>query len=716
MPRGWKAWWKRMTIDDLVRRAARYDRNLARDIDDYLRGRQYGLVYEASKPEWVRLWDKPVAVGDFVNVLPPRGTREDTGADGNPSEVTWLVTGIEDGRASLARPGHDGEHVTADVSDLVATARFDQPIYAGLRETGRVERGGHRPYQVVINGENFHALQALMYCYEGKVDCIYIDPPYNTGAKDWKYNNDYVDGTDVYRHSKWLTFMEDRLRLAKRLLNPKDSVLICTIDERECNRLGLLLEKVFPAARLQMISDCINPKGVSQKNGFRRSDEYIYFVMTGSAAPSALSLGNEWSASAKKALKKKKATTVKLGWTSMMRRGSHSHRTERPGLYYPIYANSNTHMIVQIGEVLQDGVSRGPDIDGLVQILPIRTDGSEGCWQVEPGELRSRISQGRVRLGRRTSYGFVVNYLPDGEYDKVINGIFKVTGHAADGSIIAEPSNQENMSVAPTQWKIASHNSTEYGASFIPSLINRPFPYPKSLYAVEDCLRFFVANKPDALVVDFFAGSGTTAHAVMRLNHQDGGRRRCVCITNNEVSANEQAALTARGLRQGDPEWEARGICEYVTKPRITAAITGETPDGDPISGDYKFTDEFPMSDGFEENAVFFDLTYLEPTAVDADLAFDDIAPLLWMRSGCLGPILTHADGYAIGETYAVLFDYDQVRAFVSAVRAREGVSHVFIVTDVDSQYRSMCRQFGGCDVVRLYQSYLRSFEINTEA
>ncbi len=92
------------------------------------------------------------------------------------------------------------------------------------------------------------------FTHAGKVDCIYIDPPYNSGARDWKYNNDYVDDTDAYRHSKWLAFMERRLKLAKELLNPDDSVLIVTIDEKEYLRLGLLLEQTFPAARIQMVT------------------------------------------------------------------------------------------------------------------------------------------------------------------------------------------------------------------------------------------------------------------------------------------------------------------------------------------------------------------------------------------------------------------------------------------------------------------------------
>lgn len=165
-------------------------------------------------------------------------------------------------------------------------AEYDQPIYAGLKETGRVERGGDKPYQVVINGENYHALETLAFAYAGKVDCIYIDPPYNTGARDWKYNNDYVDGSDAYRHSKWLAFMERRLKLAKQLLNPNDSVLIVTIDEKEYARLELLLESVFPnATGIQTVSITINKNGVARGNQFKRADEYAVFCFFGTAAP-----------------------------------------------------------------------------------------------------------------------------------------------------------------------------------------------------------------------------------------------------------------------------------------------------------------------------------------------------------------------------------------------------------------------------------------------
>ena len=138
--------------------------------------------------------------------------------------------------------------------DLVVVAEFRDYIYPGLVSTGKITRGSDKPFHTIINGENFHALEALTFTHRGKIDMIYIDPPYNTGARDWKYNNDYVGEEDLYRHSKWLAFIERRLKVASALLRKEASVLIVTIDEKEYLRLGLLLEQTFPETRIQMIS------------------------------------------------------------------------------------------------------------------------------------------------------------------------------------------------------------------------------------------------------------------------------------------------------------------------------------------------------------------------------------------------------------------------------------------------------------------------------
>lgn len=267
------------TVQNLVDRAVKLgDRQLAADIRAFAAQRQFGLVFEHNRPERIRLHGKAITRGDIVQILPERGVRE------KPfNKLLWRVESLSNDTASLVAYKtasyyeNDEPPRQAPACDIVAVAEYDQPIYAGLKETGRVERGGERPYQVVINGENYHALETLAFAYAGKVDCIYIDPPYNTGARDWKYNNDYVDGSDEYRHSKWLAFMERRLKLAKSLLNPNDSVLIVTIDEKEYARLALLLERTFPDANaMQMISSVTNPSGSSRAKTFARGGVHLH--------------------------------------------------------------------------------------------------------------------------------------------------------------------------------------------------------------------------------------------------------------------------------------------------------------------------------------------------------------------------------------------------------------------------------------------------------
>lgn len=246
-------------------------------------------------------------------------------------------------------------------------------------------------------------------------------------------------------------------------------------------------------------------------------------------------------------------------------------------------------------------------------------------------------------------------------------------------------------------------------------LPDRTFPFPKSLYAVEDVVRLFVRNKPEAVVLDFFAGSGTTAHAVMRLNKQDGGRRQSIMVTNNEVSADEAMQLRSKALRHGDPEWEALGIFEHIARPRVTAAMSGQTPSGEPIKGDYKFTDESPMADGFEENAAFLELRYLDADDVDLGLAYEDIAPLLWLRAGAQGPVAPRVDDtgkalpYAWTDRYGVLFDEDRWRAFVSS--CPDTARAAFIVTNSPTTFAGIVAELPlSIDTVRLYDTYLSMF------
>ncbi len=217
----------------------------------------------------------------------------------------------------------------------------------------------------------------------------------------------------------------------------------------------------------------------------------------------------------------------------------------------------------------------------------------------------------------------------------------------------------------------------------------------------------------NAVILDFFSGSGTAAHAVMRLNKQDGGKRQCISVTNNEVGADEQKALREQGLRPGDAEWEQRGICDYITKPRVRAAITGNTPDGQPIKGYYKYTDEFPMADGFEENAEFFTLTYETPLAVSYQTAFARIAPLLWMRAGSVGRRIEKlpAAGWDVADAYGLLVDLDKATDFLKTARKAKSLLIAYIVTDDERRFQALARRLPeGVEAIRLYESYLTNF------
>lgn len=690
-------------LTDLIAQVKARDPQMGLDLEAEFKAlskrRAFGLNFERHKPEEVELPGRPVRRGDKVRVLPERGT------SGPSDQRLWVVTRTErvDGKrvAHLRLPVEDNpEEQVALVEDLVVVAAFGDAIYPGLVETGRVERGeADDPFHTVINAENYHALRTLTYTHRGKIDCIYIDPPYNSGAKDWKYNNNYVEGDDLYRHSKWLAFIERRLKIARELLNPSNSVLIVTIDEKEVHRLALLLEQVFPEARIQMISAVINPKGTSRPDLFSRVEEHIFFVLFGDAkVPSVLD-----SSTAGKPVR----------WRYLRREDLDSVRGSRPRQFYPVFISKDASTVMGVGRPLspEEPLDAVTAPEGTTAVYPVREDGLQMEWGLTGPALMKAADQGYVRATPGHQYQpYIISYLTAPNIKKVASGELLVTGTRDDGSkIVVAPTGK--MSRPVTVWKEARHSAGDYGTKIINSLIpNRKFPFPKSLYAVEDTIRFFVGSNPKAVVLDFFSGSGTTAHAVMRLNRQDGGRRQCISVTNNEVSAAEQSELRARGLRPGDADWEQWGICDHVTKPRIRAAITGQTSSGLPVEGDYKFSDPFPMAEGFAANARFFTLTYETPISVSHNRAYARIAPLLWLRAGAQGREISTLPeaGWEIADTYALLHDLDIEGTFLEALEQAQGLRIAYIVTDDAGRFESVSSRLPeGIEPVRLYESYL---------
>ena len=566
-------------INDLIARIQDPElrMRIEKEVKDLTKQKKFGLVFENHIPEMTLLYDYPISRGCKV-------IRKSDDDKKLSEDILWMVMKINKGKATCVHTVTNEEQ-TFDISELICVAKNGEPIYPCLKFVDSVQNAPDSDlWHTLIEADNYHALQLLAYLYPGMVDCIYIDPPYNSGATDWKYNNNYVDGNDSYRHSKWLAMMESRLLLAKKLLNPNDSVLIITIDEKEYNHLGCLLEELFSEAKIQMVSICNMPGGVSRLDEFSRCDEYAYFVKIGKSSPMRLTLGEEWLNGVKNTSK------TKVHWEGLLRTGTNNMRSHRPNLFYPVLVSQDGKKFLGAGDPLSLNEDKNGYLppEGAKAIWPIHLDGTEGCWRIGKNTLIELYNNHVVRLGGFTPRGMAINYLKNGEFAKVLNGMYKIKGIKEDNSYDLDDSNYNPTFIPATQWVISTHDASRHGSGMLLRIFNdKRFSFPKSLYAVHDSIRFFVADKPNALILDFFAGSGTTLHAVNLLNREDGGHRRCIMVTNNEVSADEETAFRARGLHKGDEEWEKFGIARYVNWPRTKCSIEGIDVNGQPINGEY---------------------------------------------------------------------------------------------------------------------------------
>lgn len=671
------------------------------EVNKMAKQKKFGLVFEEHLPECTPLYDVPVKRGSLVVLK---------GGDINNK---YIVGSIVNGIAKcMNKVTEEVEEIPLE--NLVTVAEFGEPIYPYLKPIDSICNAPDSDlWHTLIEADNYHALQLLEYLYAGKVDCIYIDPPYNTGAKDWKYNNDYVDGNDQYRHSKWLSMMQKRLKIAKKLLNPADSVLIVTIDEKEYLHLGCLLEEMFPEANMQMISSVINPSGSKRLNEFSRNDEYIFFLMFGTAVPCSVKTDTS-------------SQKYEIPWETFRRHDLQSKRGSSKGgtaQFYPIYVNNDTGIISAIGDPIPSDVDINtiPPREGCTTVFPIRDNGIEMNWGARPETARILLSKGYLKAGALkvdTPQKYVIKYLTSGTIEDIQNGTAITDGYSEDGSIIARYENGKEV-MPKTNWNEKTHNANAYGSKIIKDIIGGRFSFPKSLYAVRDSIRFFVENKPNALIVDFFAGSGTTLHAVNLLNAEDGGHRRCIMVTNNEVSDAEAKEMTVKGLKPGDEEWEKLGIARYVTWPRTVCSIKGENIKGEPLKGNYIGSD-IPMSDGFKANAAFFKLGFLDKTSVALGRQFKEMLPTLWMKAGAYGlcPAIGENDDPDMlilpDNKMAILVEECSFPKFEAEVLKYPEIKTVFIVTDSESGYREMIKGFDGIETFQLYRDYLDNFRINT--
>lgn len=646
---------------------------LAAAWDAALKEKKFGLVFEDHLPELLPLHGAKPRKGDLV--CPRKGALKDV----------WQVKSVQSGVAFCIKPASE-EHpsdpvrvaaqpVQFPVEELLVVREFGEPIFPALVPVDAVANGPNdAPWHTLIEADNYHALQLLDYLYAGQVDCIYIDPPYNTGARDWKYNNDYVDSNDGWRHSKWLAFMEKRLKLAKRLLKPDTGVLIVTIDEHEVHHLGMLLEREFPEAWRQLVTIVINQKGVAQGR-LSRAEEYALFCFNPGVT---LAAHHDDLLSPDRGDSKRFQTPR---WERLLRGGTNSRREDRYGLFFPITVDPAKRKIIEIGDPLPP--DQQPDLSNLSDrrtAWPLRTDGTLGNWRVSPPTLRLLLAKGYVKLGGfdEARGTWTILYLGQKAQNQIEAGLIEVVSRdEVTGEVAVRYTEAQQRSIK-TVWHRATHDAGNYGSSLLRGILGEggKFSFPKSLYATRDAVAAVVRDRSNALIVDFFAGSGTTLNAVNLLNATDGGQRRCILVTNNEVSAEESASLSSRGLQPGDAEWEAQGICRSVTWPRSKYTIMGRRDDGSVLAGEYLTGNTVER----EKPRRFTQIGFIDPSQLDTPakkkqvIALIDGLPQTLVKDLC--PFIVSDDHKA-----SVLFDPAAANDWMAALDGQEHIADFYIVT-----------------------------------
>lgn len=659
-------------LNDLLRQLETDNPSLAKDlrreVDALADRRAFGLNFERHVPEAVELPGRPVRRGDKVRVLPPRGSKASDGDD-----RLWRVTAItkdDTGARTASLELLSDETETADslVDDLVVVAEFRDPIYPGLVSTGKVERGGDKPYHAVINAENYHALQTLLFTHRGKVDAIYIDPPYNTGTRGWIYDDTYVASDDLFKHSKWLAFMERRLKLARELLKAS-GVIIVAIGDDEHHRLRMLLDQVFDVDNFIMNATWQGGVSALARHHGGGADYMLIYGRDATKVPQFRDpkpFAPEMLAVVRDALKSGQSPEEAQ---ADLRAFIKAHKNEiAPGLqiFNKVDSEGEIYLEGDLGNSLPRPNLRYPIVNPETGR---RYEPPANGWEVSKPKMDGLIAEGRVIFGNRN--------VP------------------ARKKLLREHMDQLP---SPTFYKDRRSASQKLRAI----LGESRFPNAKDPEVLQRWLR--MTTPPDGIILDFFGGSGTTVEAVMRLNENEGSTRTCLLVTNNEVAVADADTLARSGRRPTDAEWQAKGVYEYVTRPRLNTVATGTRSDGS------------RYEDAVHQNLEFFTLTYEAPLRVSSNREFAKIAPLLWLRAGSQGRRIEDvSSGWDIAETYGVLADLNQTEQFVEAIAKNETVRIAYIVTDEDRLFEAIVRELPDhVEPVRLYEAYLQNFEIET--
>lgn len=422
----------------------------------------------------------------------------------------------------------------------------EQPVLVEVPERAIISNDAEAPNHILIEGDNLEVLTALSYSHAGMIDVIYIDPPYNTGNKDFVYNDSFVDKEDGYRHSKWLSFMNKRLKIAKGLLSDK-GVLFISIDDNEFAQLKMLCNEILGEENhISTLATIMNLKGNQDEFGFAGTHEYtlVYCLSHDNCVLGQLPIAeeelDEWQSDDKGYYKK---------GANLKSTGINAPREKRPNLFYPILIDKTTKAVSTITqdefELIYDKALKMHDEAylsqlrlkyknlGYIFLLPL-TSGKEMSWRWGIQKVRA-------------------------ESDELI-----VSMKGNDVSIYKKqrPQLGDMPSKKPKSVFYKPEYSSGNGKAELISVLGESlFGYPKPLQLIKDFLT--ISYYKEARILDFFAGSGTTLHATMQLNAEDGGHRQCILATNNE-----------------------NGICENVTYERNRRVIQGyTTPRGEEVVG-----------------------------------------------------------------------------------------------------------------------------------
>jgi len=379
---------------------------------------------------------------------------------------------------------------------------------------------------LIVQGDNLKALKALLPTYAGKVKCIYIDPPYNTGNEGWAYNDkvnspmirewlgNVVDKDDLTRHDKWLCMMTPRLKLLRELL-AEDGVIFISIDDNEATHLKLLLDEIFEQRNfISTIIVQLNPRGRTLDRFLAKTHEYIHVYGKNAENDKTLNLIEKEGKLL--ATYNKEDENGKYRLLELRNRNPVFNRENRPNLYYPIYVNPKTFE-----------VSLEKTEEFSQEVFPINSQNVDGCWTWGKDKLRKNT---KIVVGKKASTGAWRIHRKDYLHD--------TNGNAS-------------LTKAKALW-IESNINNENGKEAVNDLFegNGPFDFPKSIDLIKKCL--IIGTNKDDIILDSFAGSGTTAHAVLDLNKEDGGNRKFILVEMEDY-ADKITAERVRRVIKGVP-------------------------------------------------------------------------------------------------------------------------------------------------------------------